>query len=171
MSAPLLVVPNKGEATNSARVLTRQGWKIQQGSQLPERPWDISLRRLVVTTMVVDRPAIKDTVLAATRGAGVIAVTADVQSLTSALIGDLGQIGTVFYSAAELADTHEICLPVEQRALLSRLARGASIAAAAEAEFLSLRTANRRLARARDVLGVRTTREAVVEYVRANNGV
>lgn len=54
----------------------------------------------------------------------------------------------------------------QQRALLDRLANGETIAAAAAAEFLSLRTANRRIAQARQLLGARTTREAVVVYVR-----
>jgi DNA-binding NarL/FixJ family response regulator len=54
----------------------------------------------------------------------------------------------------------------QQRALLDRLANGETIAAAAAAEFLSLRTANRRIAQAREVLGARTTREAVLLYVR-----
>jgi DNA-binding NarL/FixJ family response regulator len=57
-------------------------------------------------------------------------------------------------------------LAPEQRALLERLANGETIAAAAQSEFLSLRTANRRIAEARDVLGVRTTREAVLAYLR-----
>ncbi|MFB9238287.1 hypothetical protein ACFFWC_22470 [Plantactinospora siamensis] len=54
----------------------------------------------------------------------------------------------------------------EQRALLNRLANGETIAAAAAAEFLSLRTANRRIAQVRHLLGVRTTRDAVRIYLR-----
>ncbi|MEV6490559.1 LuxR family transcriptional regulator, partial [Actinoplanes sp. NPDC051633] len=54
----------------------------------------------------------------------------------------------------------------EQRALLDRLAAGDTIAAAAAAEYLSLRTANRRIAEARAIFGVRTTREAVLAYLR-----
>jgi DNA-binding NarL/FixJ family response regulator len=57
-------------------------------------------------------------------------------------------------------------LAPEQRALLDRLASGDTIAAAAQAEFLSLRTANRRIAQARQTLGVRSTREAVLIYLR-----
>jgi DNA-binding NarL/FixJ family response regulator len=57
-------------------------------------------------------------------------------------------------------------LAPEQRALLERLAKGETIAAAAQAEFLSLRTANRRIAEARQALGVRSTREAVLAYLR-----
>jgi DNA-binding CsgD family transcriptional regulator len=53
--------------------------------------------------------------------------------------------------------------PVE-RALLDRLASGATIAAAATAEFLSLRTANRRIADLRRKAGVGTTRELVGLY-------
>jgi DNA-binding NarL/FixJ family response regulator len=57
-------------------------------------------------------------------------------------------------------------LAPEQRALLDRLASGDTIAAAAQAEFLSLRTANRRIAQARQTLGVPSTREAVLIYLR-----
>jgi DNA-binding CsgD family transcriptional regulator len=57
----------------------------------------------------------------------------------------------------------------EQRALLDRLADGATIAAAAAAEFVSLRTANRRIAKARALFGVRTTREAVLAYQRESS--
>ncbi len=53
--------------------------------------------------------------------------------------------------------------PVE-KALLDRLASGATIAAAAMAEFLSLRTANRRIAELRRKAGVDTTRELVGLY-------
>lgn len=51
-----------------------------------------------------------------------------------------------------------------EKALLERLASGATIAAAATAEFLSLRTANRRIAELRRRAGVGTTRELVVLY-------
>jgi hypothetical protein len=57
-------------------------------------------------------------------------------------------------------------LHADQRALLERLAAGQTIAAAAAAEYLSLRTANRRIAAARLALGVATTRDAVSAYLR-----
>jgi DNA-binding NarL/FixJ family response regulator len=57
-------------------------------------------------------------------------------------------------------------LAPEQRALLERLAKGETIAAAAQGQFLSLRTANRRIAQVRQALGVRSTREAVLIYLR-----
>lgn len=48
--------------------------------------------------------------------------------------------------------------------LIERLADGATIAAAAAAVFLSLRTANRRMAALRLRSGSRTTREVVARY-------
>jgi hypothetical protein len=52
----------------------------------------------------------------------------------------------------------------EQRALLDRLAAGETIAAAASAEFMSLRTANRRMAEVRELFGVATSKEALSTY-------
>lgn len=51
-----------------------------------------------------------------------------------------------------------------EKALLERLAAGSTISAAATAEFLSLRTANRRIADLRRRAGVSTTRELVGLY-------
>jgi DNA-binding CsgD family transcriptional regulator len=61
-------------------------------------------------------------------------------------------------------------LTPQQRELLDLLAGGASIAEAARRLYLSLRTANRRIAAARDALGVATTREAVLAHVRLRGG-
>jgi hypothetical protein len=63
----------------------------------------------------------------------------------------------------ELGDWLRRLSPVE-KALLDRLATGSTIAAAAAAEFLSLRTANRRIAELRRRAGVGTTRELVLQY-------
>ena len=90
------------------------------------------------------------------------------------LLADLARIGPVSTDAdadvsgepAGDGSGNSPQLAPEQRALLERLASGETIAAAAAAEFLSLRTANRRIAEAREVLGVRTTREAVLAYLR-----
>jgi len=50
----------------------------------------------------------------------------------------------------------------EQRRLLDLLAKGLSVTAASRRLFLSRRTADRRLARARAMLGVRSNAEAIV---------
>lgn len=57
-------------------------------------------------------------------------------------------------------------LGADQLALLDRLATGETVAAAAAGEFMSLRTANRRIAAVRKMLGVATTRDAVQAYLR-----
>ncbi len=56
-------------------------------------------------------------------------------------------------------------LQPDQRALLDHLAAGRTIAAAAAAEFMSLRTANRRVAAVRTLFGVTSTSEAVRAYL------
>ncbi len=107
-------------------------------------------------------------VLAAARGAGVVAIADADTDPGRSLLADLARIGPVGRDAAEEPGDAEDDLPLteEQRALLDRLAAGETIAAAATSEFLSLRTANRRIAQAREALGVRTTREAVLAYLR-----
>lgn len=57
-------------------------------------------------------------------------------------------------------------LAADQVALLERLADGQTIAAAAAAEWMSLRTANRRVAELRTMLGLSSTREVVAAYVK-----
>jgi DNA-binding NarL/FixJ family response regulator len=108
-------------------------------------------------------------VQAAARGAAIVAITDAASAVGQALVDDLGRLGPVHLNPdaeteADSADVLSKLIP-EQKALLERLANGETIAAAAAAEFLSLRTANRRIAQARELLGVRTTREAVVAYL------
>jgi DNA-binding NarL/FixJ family response regulator len=102
----------------------------------------------------------------------VVAITDTGTDVGRALLADLNRLGPVtrdpeaeIGTGEEQPDADSPLLP-EQRALLERLANGETIAAAAAAEFLSLRTANRRIAQAREALGVRTTREAVLAYLR-----
>ncbi|HEV2087789.1 MAG TPA: hypothetical protein VGR21_05720 [Cryptosporangiaceae bacterium] len=167
MSRPLFVLGSTAELAAVVRRLAGQGWVIREGFRTPDEPWDLTTSRLVFTGPVTGTPVVADVVLAAARGAGVATVVDPDTETGRLLLTDLGRIGTVTRSPDERADVGEtLPLTEEQRALLERLADGESIAAAAAAEFLSLRTANRRIAAARDALGVRTTRQAVVEYVR-----
>lgn len=175
-NVPLYVVPNHGAASAVVRRLARSGWSVQDGFVLPSEPWDLHTSKLVVSGDVRDADDVPAAVLAAARGAGVVVVADPAKPAARDLVADLSRIGTVRTDpgAAEPEPSGSAAegpeLTVEQRALLDRLAEGESIAAAAEAEFLSLRTANRRIAAARAALGARTTREAVVEYVRRRGG-
>jgi DNA-binding NarL/FixJ family response regulator len=168
------VVGTGTDATTVLRRLARAGWTTREGFALPETGWDVTAAKLVLFGRVPDLDTAELALLAAARGAGVVAVTDPGGETGRALLADLARIGAVhtdpeagFDTAAEAGGPQ---LVPEQRALLERLANGETIAAAAAAEFLSLRTANRRIAEARDALGVRTTREAVLAYLRLRRG-
>jgi DNA-binding CsgD family transcriptional regulator len=170
-TVPRYVVPTGTEATAVLRRLARAGWHTREGFALAESGWDVSTARLVLFGRVADLDTAELALLAAARGAGVVAIADPASATGRALLADLARIGPVSTDPdleegdAEAAAGRPQLAP-EQRALLDRLANGETIAAAAAAEFLSLRTANRRIAEAREVLGVRTTREAVLAYLR-----
>ncbi|UWP78486.1 LuxR family transcriptional regulator [Dactylosporangium fulvum] len=170
--APRYVVASGGDATAVLRRLARAGWTTREGFALTDQQWDVSESRLALFGRVTDADTAELALLAAARGAGIVAISDVTGDIGRALLADLGRIGPVSTDPdAELGTAAEPAaggpqLAPEQRALLERLAGGETIAAAAAAEFLSLRTANRRIAEAREVLGVRTTREAVLAYLR-----
>ena len=164
--APRHVVSTAADADTVLRRLTRAGWTVRDGFVLPDHARDMTAARLVLHGPVTDAEALQRAVLAAARGAGIVAVCDPSTPVGRALIDDLSRLGPVqLGAAAEPRDAIAELIP-EQRALLDRLATGDTIAAAAAAEFLSLRTANRRIAEARALFGVRTTREAVLAYLR-----
>jgi DNA-binding NarL/FixJ family response regulator len=162
------VVATPGDAETVLRRLTRDGWVAREGFALPDPAWDVTGARLVLHGRIGDGDALQLAVLAAARGAGIVAVCDTESPLGRALIDDLSRLGPVRQGVADTEPGPDAVaeLVPEQRALLDRLAAGDTIAAAAAAEFLSLRTANRRIAEARALFGVRTTREAVLAYLR-----
>ena len=166
--APRHVVATPGDADTVLRRLVRDGWVARDGFALPDPAWDVTGSRLVLHGRITDPDTLHLAVLAAARGAGIVAVCDGESPLGRALVDDLGRLGPVHQGVAEPATGGDAVadLVPEQRALLDRLAAGDTIAAAAAAEFLSLRTANRRIAEARALFGVRTTREAVLAYLR-----
>jgi hypothetical protein len=167
---PRYVLPAQSDATVVLRRLARAGWQTREGFALAEPAWDMTAARLVLFGRVPDLDTVRLAVLAAARGAGVVAIVDANGDVGRALLADLSRLGPVHRDAdtdpeAAGGDAVDRLVP-EQKALLERLANGETIAAAAAAEFLSLRTANRRIAQARAALGVRTTREAVLAYLR-----
>jgi hypothetical protein len=169
--APRHVVATPGDADTVLRRLTRDGWHPRDGFALPDPAWDVTAARLVLHGRIADQEALQLAVLAAARGAGIVAICDADSLLGRALVDDLARLGPVrLGTLGETGGVEQVAdLVPEQRALLDRLAAGDTIAAAAAAEFLSLRTANRRIAEARAVFGVRTTREAVLAYLRQRN--
>ncbi|WP_326553597.1 LuxR family transcriptional regulator [Micromonospora sp. NBC_01813] len=169
MSAPpRYVLDTVADATTVTRRLTRDGWTPREGFALPDANWDVTTSRLALFGRVTDTDTVALVTLAAARGAAVVAICDPASDLCHALVDDLGRLGPVLRRSEvdPPTITDDTVLVPEQRALLERLANGETIAAAAAAEFLSLRTANRRIAQARAAYGVRTTREAVLAYLR-----
>lgn len=164
--APRHVVTSAADAETVLRRLTRDGWTLRDGFALPDPTWDVTAAHLVLHGRVTDTDTLQLVVLAATRGAGIVATTDPGSPVGRALVDDLSRLGPVHRGTGTDDPGTVTELIPEQRALLDRLAAGDTIAAAAAAEFLSLRTANRRIAEARALFGVRTTREAVLAYLR-----
>jgi hypothetical protein len=171
MSTPRYVVPTGTEAVSALRRLSRAGWRAREGFALADAGRDVTVQRLVLYGRVADLDTAQLAVHAAARGAGVVAIADITSDVGRVLLADLGRLGPVMRDpdadggGGGRAEPPPGLLP-EQRALLERLANGETIASAAAAEYLSLRTANRRIAQARQMLGVRTTREAVLAFLR-----
>ncbi|ROT29553.1 LuxR family transcriptional regulator [Micromonospora sp. HM5-17] len=167
---PRYVLPSMTDAAAVLRRLARAGWRTREGFAVTEPGWDLMDARLVLFGRVPDAETVRLAVLAAARGAGVVAIVDPTGDVGRALVDDLARLGPVRQDPDREPepDPESVLarLVPEQRALLERLADGETIASAAAAEFLSLRTANRRIAQARQALGVRTTREAVLAYLR-----
>ena len=108
-------------------------------------------------------------VLDAAHGHTVIASVADGDPLFDALYSDLRRLGS---GEVRLAPAGAALppLPSECEELLVLLAAGQSLGSAASQLHISRRTADRRMSQARDVLGVRTTVEAVVAYRESSPG-
>lgn len=163
--APRHVVASGADADAVLRRMVRDGWQAQEGFALPQQAWDAP-DKLILHGRITDQDTLQLCVLAAARGAGIVAICDGESTLGRALVDDLTRLGPVQHGPGpEPGDAIADLVP-EQRALLDRLAAGDTIAAAAAAEYLSLRTANRRIAEARALFGVRTTREAVLAYLR-----
>lgn len=165
---PRYVLATSAQASTVLRRLSHDGWATREGFTLADHPCDPGAARVVLFGRVPDLRTVRQVVSAAARGAGVVAIADAAEPVGRALIDDLSQLGPLGRDPQAAApETEPVArLVPEQRALLDRLAAGETIAAAAAGEFLSLRTANRRIAQARQLFGVRTTREAVTVYLR-----
>ena len=164
-STPRHVAASTADAAAVLRRLARDGWHTREGFTVGHPDRDLAAARLVLYGRVPDPDTAQACIDAAARGAGIVAVTDPASDTGRALLDHLRRLGPVATGGAEPSPDPMAALAPEQRALLDRLAAGDTIAAAAAADVLSLRTANRRIAEARTVLGVQTTREAVLLYL------
>lgn len=166
MAAPPYLMLGAGEDLDAAAAeLGRQGWRVHPGLTPPEEPWDLGPAKLVAVAPLLDLAAAQAALLCAVRGAGLVVGLDPGSPWAAGFRADLRSLAAASQVAAAPAGD----LSPDQRDILELLAAGNSISQAAWLRFLSLRTANRRVAEARDALGVATTREAVLAYVRLRN--
>jgi DNA-binding CsgD family transcriptional regulator len=183
---PYLVLPGPGDLDRAAADLTRRGWRVHRGFAPADEPWDLAPARVVAVGVVTDRTEAEAALLCAVRGAGLVVTLDRDRSWAAGFLADLARLAPPApgsdargaepdgpppsprppAGSADPTSRPATPLTAEQCDLLDLLAAGHSIAEAARMRYLSLRTANRRVADARTALGVPTTREAVLAYVR-----
>lgn len=160
MTPPCVVLPPDGDLAAAARQAARDGWTVHSGFAGPAEPWDLGSVSWVGAGPVLSASDAQAALLLAVRGAGLIVAVDEDASWAAGFLADLRRL------APPASAPPAVPLSDDQRALLDLLADGRSIPEAARALFVSLRTANRRLADARAALNARTTSEAVVTYRR-----
>lgn len=169
---PHRVLPPDADLAAAAADAVRRGWLVHQGFVPPAEPWDLAPRRMVAVGAVGSAGAARAALLCAVRGTGLLVIVDRAQPWAAAFLADLSRLAAAPAGPRPepgRAAVPDLPLSSEQREMLDLLAGGRSIAQAATDLFVSLRTANRRVAEAREALGVGTTREAVLAYVRARD--
>jgi DNA-binding NarL/FixJ family response regulator len=111
---------------------------------------------------VTDASSAAQAVLAVLRGADVVVVAAAERDVIDQLCDDLRRLGELDHRVGDGARPSAPALSGDERELLAQLMGGASLGEAARRLHLSRRTADRRLAAARQALGAATTSEALV---------
>lgn len=164
-AAPYVLLPDAAAVEAAAVQLRRRGHAAQTGFDL-DGDFDVRDRKLICTGVVADLDAARAALLAAARGAGLL-VTVDPAldpDVGRRFLTDLARLGAVRDQAAPASPTGDALstLTPEQRQLLELVADGASIPDAAAELYISVRTAERRMAQIRSALGVRTTAAAVL---------
>lgn len=132
-----------------------EGWTIVDGWS-DTRPGE----RLVCSGTVATADDARAALLAALSGRGVIVWATAERSTIDMLLDDLRRLGRVEHLPEGVHPPAR--LDTEQRLLLDLLADGLTLGEAALQLGLARRTADRRLAAARRVLGVATTAEAIL---------
>jgi DNA-binding NarL/FixJ family response regulator len=159
IEGPPLVVAEHGDITSAEHELSHQGWRVRWSWNLPGEAWAIARLRLVCAGRVSSTDEAATAILAAARGAGLLVSIDPSLANRAAFLDDLHRLGHVrFHSKISPSPT----LTLEQRRLSELLADGFSLGEAADTLGLSRRTAARRMAAARDALGVPTTAEVVL---------
>jgi DNA-binding CsgD family transcriptional regulator len=156
MTPPLVVVEGSQAVVELALgELRTAGWSIIEGwtAPLPR------VGRFVRFGVVANQDDAEAAVLAVLSGVGIVAAARASRDLVDRLVDDLRHLGPIDHRLGE--PPLAVGLPDESRAILGLLAEGYSLGEAAGVLGLSRRTADRRLADVRRLLGVERTTEAV----------
>jgi hypothetical protein len=153
---PVVVLVGHGP-TDVLTELPRDATWVRHG--LPQEPFDLSDRRLVREVTLTDGSGSADVIAAAARGVSSVCLIEIAEQDVADLVDELGRV-------ADVRDRRQQARPsdglsTEHARLLEALRSGNSLTEAAHALGWSRRTATRRLAEARDALGVVTTAEAL----------
>jgi DNA-binding NarL/FixJ family response regulator len=157
---PLILASDDQTFETAIDELSSIGWNVHRDWVLTERDWSVADARIVCAGVIATFDDVSAALLAAVRGAGVVARTEPGSEPTHRLREELSSLGPIEERARRHGDAAE--LTPEQIELCRLLGRGLSLADAATQLHLSRRTAFRRLADVREALNVETTREAVL---------
>ncbi len=157
---PRILLDTAAKQAAAEDVLRRAGWTIRRG-------WSGGRGevRSGVVSDVEDAGALLRWVL---DGGGVVALVA-APALRAALHDDLRHLGGV-HTWEDACRRPGVLVHHEGAALLELIAQGLSVGESARRAHVSLRTAERRLAAARRVLGAASTEEAVTLLCSAASG-
>ena len=159
MRPPLIVVEGPDQAFARARAeVVGAGWETIDGCAAPRRD-------RVCLCRVEDEASARSVVMAALAGGGVLAHGVAPREVLDRLCDDLRRLGPLDHRLGDPAPGP--ALDADERALLELLLGGSTLGWTARQLHLSRRTADRRLAHARELLGARTTAEALVLARRA----
>jgi hypothetical protein len=143
--APLIVVEDQTGYRAVADEVAGAGWTlVPPGS--PIQPGTL------VAMDVTDPAGAQAAVLEAMRGIGVLVRADGERAVIDDLVEDLAHIGQV----RRIDGGHAIELEPDTWRLVHALAAGTTVSVAARSLHLSVRTANRRIADAKEVIGVQT---------------
>jgi hypothetical protein len=160
MRRPFVIVEGaQEEAAPLLRVLEATGWRLHPGFRLPMDDWVVG--GVVCFGTVASQSDAALAVLSAVRGAGLVAAVGGRDDVLDRLVEDVRRLGRIdFWPKSDGSPLDELTL--EQWCLLVLLANGRTLADAAQILHCSRRSADRKLAMAREALAVSTTAEAVL---------
>jgi DNA-binding NarL/FixJ family response regulator len=156
------MTPSPATARRLAPRLRDDGWNVTDDFTPPNGGWSLADRRAACVATVTDERDLRDALLAAARGAVIIARIDTAHDVAAQLYEGLSRLGSVDV----VHDGPGNDLTEDERRVLELLAAGAGRDQIANTLNLSRRTVDRRLARARTVMGARSTAEAVAAYLR-----